>query len=822
MNIVNTLTKKHMKKNKKRTMVTLFGIMISVAMFTAVTTFGTSFMSMMQLNYNSMHGDWHVRYKSLNEDNVSFLKQQENTIKVIPKYHLQTMTLEPLVGEPFSLSINTLDQSGFKEMITLSEGRYPTDDTEIILHRNYLRWYDFEADIGNTITLKSDEEIREYTIVGLAENTFTNSQGLEGLEVFTYTTMNTVTNSQSLYGYVTLQPVTNAIYEHSESLAKEMGITTDSIVYSGNLIYYGVTTNTNLLSSMTTISLIIMTIIVIGSILLIHNAFSISLSERSKHLGMLASIGATKRQLRHSVFYEGFILGLFSIPIGLVLGVGGMAVTFYAINPILENNFNLIGIPLTVSFTGIAIATIFAIFTIFISTYIPAKRAERISPVDAIRASHDIKISKRDVKASKLTKKLFGFEGTLALKNIKRNKKRYYVTVISLIVSVILFLSVSGFTYYFQEAFNMSQETINYDAYAHFSTYNDEIANQLLHVENASSVALVIEHYLDFNVSLELINPDVITHLEAMYSEGIFEDNEYLINLKIKTYDNNYLEQYYKEHKIEPGSIIINKTNVIPLNRSFKELPLLKDAPNSLSFPYKVLNDTTGIMEDRNLTFNNIVYTNDLPIGASQPYSDNFLEVIIPEDMNHNLAENPGYTMYYQSTDSNALDNEINEIITKNNSEYIFYHNIHTELQMTNQLLLIVNVFAYGFITLISLISIANIFNTMTTSVSLRTKEFAMLKSIGMTPKSFQRMIYFESVFYGINTLLVGVPISILIMYSMYFSLNNVFSTGFSIPLLNIAIAIIAVFTIVGSTLLFSTNKIRKQNIIDGLRTDNI
>lgn len=817
MNIVNTLTKKHMQKNKRRTIVTILGIMISVAMFTAVTTFATSFMGMMQINYNRKNGDWHVRYENLNEENIPFLKKQDNSAKVIPKYHLQTMNLESQAEEPISFSINTLDQNGFHEMITLSEGTYPTNDTEILLNEYYLRWYQIDAQIGSTITLTNDDEVREYTVVGLAEYTFTNRTNLEGLEVFTYTTTDTVAKSESLYAYVTLQSVSKAVYQDSEALAREMGITNSNTLYSGNLIYYRVSNNNNLITALTTIGLIIMGVIMIGSVMLIYNAFAISLSERSKHLGMLSSIGATKKQKRHSVFYEGYILGLFSIMFGLLLGVGGMAITFLAINPILENTFELIGFPLKVSFIGIAIAVTFAIITIFISTYIPAKKAGKISPIEALRSSHDIKLSKRTVKTNRLTKTLFGFEGTLALKNIKRNKKRYYVTVISLIVSVILFLSVSGFTYYFQDAFNMSQETINYDALS--STEDPDIATELLNVKNVTSAARTSEHYIHTPINLELINPHLLTLLEE--NDQLYED-EFYINLNIKKYDRKYLEQYYKDHKIEPGSIIINQTNVIPISRSFKELSLLKGEPQSLSLYYQEYDHNTDTTEDKLLHLENIVYTNDLPIGTNQPYSHNSLEVIVPDDMFFTTETIPWYTIYYQSNNGNALDSEVTEIISQQNSNRVYYHNIQNEVNAMNQMFLIINVFAYGFITLISLISIANIFNTITTSVSLRTKEFAMLKSIGMTPKSFHRMIYFESIFYGLNTLLIAIPISIVIMYFMHNSLISVFYNSFSIPFTNIAIAVIAVFIIVGSTLLFSTSKIRKQNIIDGLRTENI
>lgn len=206
----------------------------------------------------------------------------------------------------------------------------------------------------------------------------------------------------------------------------------------------------------------------------IYSSFSISISERGRYLGMLASVGATRKQKRDSVLTEAVLLGIIGIPLGLLLGYLGVFVVTKCIQGLIGDMLNYgmdmetVSMRVIVSWPAIAGAVILAAVTIFVSAWIPAARASRITPVEAIRQNRDIKLSRKQVKTSKLTRKLFGFEGELALKNLKRNKKRYRATVISLIFCIALYLSVSSFTEYLKGAYQMASglETANYPDYS--------------------------------------------------------------------------------------------------------------------------------------------------------------------------------------------------------------------------------------------------------------------------------------------------------------------------------------------------------------------
>ncbi len=195
-----------------------------------------------------------------------------------------------------------------------------------------------------------------------------------------------------------------------------------------------------------TVGGILVSIIMVGSIFLIYNSFNISLNERTRQFGILSSVGATARQLRNSVLFEGLCIGVVGIPIGIIVGIGSIGLVI----PIIAGNFrNIIpsNVPLTlsVSVPAIVAAAAVSLVTILISAYIPARKAANTPVMESIRQTGEVKTESKAVKTSKLAQRIYGLEGTLALKNFKRNKKRYRSIVLSLVLSVVLFVSGNAF-----------------------------------------------------------------------------------------------------------------------------------------------------------------------------------------------------------------------------------------------------------------------------------------------------------------------------------------------------------------------------------------
>ena len=243
-------------------------------------------------------------------------------------------------------------------------------------------------------------------------------------------------------------------YEFSDYLQDKLEISEYSITVNESLLQYmGIFKSNRMGDFITIMATIVIVIILVTSIFVIYNSFNISLTERTRELGMFSSIGATSTQIRKSIFFEGFLLGIISIPLGIIVGILAIWIVLLFVNGIINSgstplidNFNL---KLTVSYSAIGIAILISVIMIVISLLRPSYRAGKITPIDAIRESSDVKIKnkKKNKKEKKyrITKKLFGIEGVIARKNFKRSKKKYRTTIFSIFLSVVLFISMNSF-----------------------------------------------------------------------------------------------------------------------------------------------------------------------------------------------------------------------------------------------------------------------------------------------------------------------------------------------------------------------------------------
>ena len=217
------------------------------------------------------------------------------------------------------------------------------------------------------------------------------------------------------------------------------------------LMFVGASNHESYYSVLYGLATVIILLILLGSVSLIYNAFSISVSDRTKQFGLLSSIGATKKQLRSSVIYEALLVGGIGVPIGILCGLLGIGITLFFIGDYFSGMFfgssgnSDISLSLQVSWQAILISFVIGMITVLISAWIPAKRATRVSAVEAVRGSQDIKISRKEVRVSRLNYVFFKLEGLLAKKYFKRDKKKYRSTVVSLFMSIVLFISSSAY-----------------------------------------------------------------------------------------------------------------------------------------------------------------------------------------------------------------------------------------------------------------------------------------------------------------------------------------------------------------------------------------
>ena len=566
---------------------------------------------------------------------------------------------------------------------------------------------------------------------------------------------------------------------------------------------------------------IVIVIIIVSSVFVIRNSFAISITEKMKQYGMLASIGATKKQIKKNVLFEGFILGLIGIPIGILCG---MLATYILlkITTLLLGTELLGGLKLIFSMPieAIIISILLGGITIFLSSITSARRAAKISPIEAIRSNEDIKIKSKKLKTPKIIKKVFGIGGEIAYKNLKRNKKKYRTTVISLVVSITIFISLTTFMQYTFGMSNIYYKKINYNAYINIY-YNLNEDKMFENYKKAyEQYRFILEKYNIKEYGLIRyvnVDSDIDKYITEDYEQYAgTEDEKYKIDIK------SIGEYAYKELIEQIGGKYEDYENkIIYCNNSYLKRNQGKDMFNFKEGDKIKITTSNGITKELEIAKITEEKSEYLP-----QYS-NFGDFIISDKM---LDEMGGYYtdgMYINAEDPDKVCEELQKNYDElQEHEYnLFITNYKEIAEENNRLVLLISIFLYGFITVITLIGVTNIFNTITTNMNLRSKEFAMLKSIGMTKKEFNKMIRLESIFYGLKSLIIGILLGTGISFAIYrIVIRSEATEGikFIFPTTPIIISIVFIMIIVGIIMKYSLNKINKQNIIETIRKDNI
>ena len=865
MNIVNKLTLRQLMLNKKRTLVTMIGTIISAAMITAVATLGLSFMDIMIREEIHVSGEWHARYLDVNKEQLKEIKSDTRIKKAMLGRDLGYSYLvgSDNANKPY-LYIKEYDKDSFEHFpIELLEGRLPESPKELVISEAIRTNARVNYNIGDTLSLSIGERTalgetvgenlgqnygllwnedqvaeyltenlrKEYTIVGIIQRPDWEYTWAPGYTVISYLDENTVVKTEQFDVSVLFEKVNNKLFDHAKEILPE-----NAIEFNNSLLrYMGVYADNSVRNMIFTLSAIIMIIIVIGSVALIYNAFAISVAERSRYLGMLASVGATKRQKRNSVFFEGAVIGCVSIPLGIASGYLGLGITYLFINPIIEGALGVSdGFSLKLYPSSLLASLVVSSLTILISTYIPARKASNISAIDAIRQSAEIKIKKRQIKTSRLTRLLFGIEGDLGLKNLKRNRGRYQATIFSLVISMMLFLVVTQFTSMIRQSYSMTQDGINFDI---STSVNGTIKEKNDVVKKLSALTDIREYTRRdyFDASTWVDRTEVGDYLKPEEA-SLLENDQYSYQVIVNALEDEELEAYTKDIGVDyrvfaatevPAAIIIDQVT-------------FKDSAADKYVRTKVVKTEIGKEYDLSLPSETeeiplgkirVAGTTDqLPMGIMSSGGGAIFHVIVSKQAydtmilkGGELAQKMSTTsVYFGSDQPLKLQEEIEEVQEEVGASKLRSYNAYLQRQREEQTLLLINVFTYAFLILIAAICIANIINTISTSIALRKREFAMLKSVGITPKSFNRMLYYESIFYGLKALLYGLPISIAVMYLIYKVLMDSFEFAFTLPLTSIVVVIISVFLIVGIAMLYSSHKVRKENIIDALKMEII
>ena len=848
MNILNKLTIKNLKLNKKRSLGTIIGIILSVALICAVSNLVSSFRETLIQNAINESGYWHIRLYNVSNDKLKRLKLNKDIDNIYTISEDGYAKLDTIKNEykPY-LKFYGMNKENFNNLeFKLIKGRFPKNDNEIIIseHLNKNGKANLKIDdeitvnVGDRVTLEDDyvlndsnpfdkgNEIiknpntKKYRVVGIIKRP---DVSFEPTSAPAYTTITTSTNEDNFSVFISLKNPRD-----KNSFVELLGARNyDEVVNMGiNNPRYDYTLNNELLrwealkfsdstfSMLLSIAEVVIFIIIFTSIFCIRNSFAISTTEKMRMYGMLSSVGATKKQIKKSVLTEGFILGLIAIPIGIICGIIAVFVLLKIVNLLLgEYLFNNIdGMVFKVSFVAIIISIILGFVTIYFSAISSAKKASKVSPIDNLRNTNDIKISSKKLKTPKLIKNVFKTGGVLAYKNLKRSKKKYRTTVVSLTVSIFVFISMFTFI---NEGFKQSGNYYqNYDYNYRITFNNNSSMDEINEIRNLDSVnASYLVYYAKPSILIDdisKINPK--EPLECEYDKNDKCIKKYA-RLNIILLDDSTFKSYVK--KVKGNYDYLKDKGILTDMYRFYDNKSKKEYEDRI-YTYKS-GDTidSKLLNDNNISIDIGLVSNIMPYGFENVYSNG--GYIVLNNKYFNNIDYYGADLMIDSLDTEQLTNNILNIDSELN-----YYDMDEEAKAEKSIVIVISIFLYGFIGVITLIGVTNIFNTITSNMELRQKEFAMLKSVGMTKKEFNHMINLETLFYSSKSLIYGSILGIIGSYFVHRAFAGKIGTQFVLPYKAILICILFVFIVVYMIMKYSMNKINKQNMIETIRKENI
>lgn len=844
MNILNELTIKNLKLNKKRTIVTIVGIVLSVALICAVAGMVTSFRATLVNIAITDGGNRHLTIENVSKKDLKYFTNNS---------HVKSMYLSEAFGyakvdninkyKPYAYVVGYTKSAFDNTTLKLVSGRLPENNKEIIVSVPFKN--SAKVKIGDTISLDigkrvctdgtilnqsnpyfveegetdlcheyiTDTSKHEYKIVGITERLNYN---IEGYSAPGYTLITKIDKASDNINVSLLFKDAKYYKEYINNIANDNDLNKYNITLNDELLRWsGASLSDRTMNMLYAVAGVVIGIIILTSVFVIKNSFDIANQEKKKMYGMLSSIGATSKQIKKNVLHEGFILGLIGIPLGILSGIFADYILVIIINYI--GNFNDVKFVFSISIWPVILSIILGVVTIYLSVVRAAKKSSKIAPIEAIRNNNEIKINSKKIKSSKIVDKLFGVGGDIAYKNLKRNKKRNRTTIISIVISVAVFISLSSFLSYGFKLTNQYYQDANYDIQLYLRDTNEEeskkIINDIIKMDNVSRYSIIRSMSMIFDYK-KYYNEDVLE-----YFGGVKD-----LSLRIMSVGEEEFERILKENKISDtnfdykGLLIDKNIFYQEGSKNYKEVNLLD---------LNKFKTVTGSINNKDLNIEILKRIDNSLMGFQKVYSetptiivsDEFYDYIVS---NYNVNATDSRSLYIKSSDCEKLESLIKEYLLDENINNYSLFNIETEAKAQRSLITLVAIFLYGFIIVISLIGVTNIINTINTNMNLRRREFAMLKSIGMTKNEFNKMINLESILYSTKALVIGIPLGLLGSFAIYKAFANGSDYGFIFPWQAILIAIFVVYILVSLIMYFALRKTKSENIIDTIKDENI
>lgn len=931
MNLMKKLTLKNLKLNRKRTIVTIVGIILATALLSALVTLVSSFQYSVIEYQKQKGGDFHVKFSNVKMSELSEFKNNRNIESTFETMGMGFAKLDGCKNEdkPYAYVMAT-DEAGFERgCFKLIEGRMAKNEDEIVIPRHLKTNGRIDIKVGDEITLDvgkrydsntesvisencayeheaetlTDNVTKHYKVVGIMERpgygmedysaagyTFvTYSDELAAIDNGSKSEADTTLTVYSRYTQKALRnkdAVTADIIgvdeklfakannssvemtaEESDRFLKEMENAKYDIYINGFLISYEcVFPIDGTFKALFTVAAVVALIIILTSVYCIKNSFNISITEKIRQYGMLASVGATRRQIKSSVKTEAAMLGVVGIPVGTMSGILASLILVKVVNALSAGWLNF-ALSFHTSLPALILAVILSIATIYFSATGSARRAAKVTPLEAIRNTKEIKIKSAKLKTPAIIGRICGIGGVISYKNIKRNKKKYRTTVTSIVICSVTFIVISYFMSMAFSVVGMSYASVDYNIGINMSCKKDldieKLSELLSGIEGAEDYLVGAGYY--FDVDKPEYTKEYGEYCGQLYDDSEDVSQEFLITvLNDKSYDKYASDAGIKN--ADTGAILVNKGTFDVYNEKSskyvkEEMELYKyKAGDTIRCGYNVYEDavdddnavegdTESSTEDNSgyvdeETINNGVrktvdvtiagVTDKVPIGY-KGYGNTTLLFMNQKGFESLWADGksnelkPGHASYSAYVVAENADEyqDTFEKETEENPEYsqisFYVSNMDKQMRDEKSLFTLFGVFAYGLIVVIALIGITNIINTLSTGMELRSREFATLRSIGMTDKQFAGMVRLESVFISVKALVIGVPLGILINYLLCVMMNRMDDAIiYEPPYKAIILCIVVVIMLIYAIMKLSMTKLRHNNIIETIKNENL
>ena len=934
MNLMKKLTLKNLKLNRKRTIVTIVGIILATALLSALVTLVSSFQYSMIEYQKQKGGDFHVKFSNVKMSELSEFKNNRNIESTFETMGMGFAKLNGCKNEdkPYAYVMAT-DETGFeKGCFNLIEGRMAKNEDEIVIPRHLKTNGRIDIKVGDEITLDigkrydsntesviseniayeheaetlADTVTKQYKVVGIMERpgygmedysaagyTFvTYSDELAAIDNGTKSEASEADTTLTVYSRYTQKALRNKdavtadiigvdeklfekannssvemSAEESDRFLKEMENAKYDIYINGFLISYEcVFPIDGTFKALFTVAAVVALIIILTSVYCIKNSFNISITEKIRQYGMLASVGATRRQIKSSVKTEAAMLGVVGIPVGTMSGILASLILVKVVNALSAGWLNF-ALSFHTSLPALILAVILSIATIYFSATGSARRAAKVTPLEAIRNTKEIKIKSAKLKTPAIIGRIWGVGGVISYKNIKRNNKKYRTTVTSIVICSVTFIVISYFMSMAFSVVGMSYASVDYNIGINMSCKKDldieKLSELLSGIEGAKDYLVGAGYY--FDVDKPEYTKEYGEYCGQLYDDSEDVSQEFLITvLDDKSYDKYASDAGIKN--ANTGAILVIKGTFDVYNEKSskyvkEEMELYKyKAGDTIECGYNVYDDassddnaaegdTESSTEDNSgyvdeETINNGVrktvdvtiagVTDKVPIGY-KGYGNTTLLFMNQKGFESLWADGksnelkPGHASYSAYVVAENADEyqDTFEKETEENPEYsqisFYVSNLDKQMRDEKSLFTLLGVFAYGLIVVIALIGITNIINTLSTGMELRSREFATLRSIGMTDKQFAGMVRLESVFISVKALVIGVPLGILISYLLCVMMNRMDDAIiYEPPYKAIILCIVVVIMLIYAIMKLSMTKLRHNNIIDTIKNENL